>query len=710
MKIRISLPENVSRKLKTSAFTFLLLITFYFFLPAQAIAGWEWINPLPQGNNLNDIIFVGKDLGWSVGNFGTIYQTTDGGKNWSVTKTDFTTNLTCVCFADANNGWACGESGKIYFTSDGINWKEQTTNTAIKLNAVSFCDKNNGFAAGDSGLVLMTNDGGSNWVRLINAPHAFYSDVACVSPGVGYFSAQYADFIKTTDAGITWDRKNLINTTTINKMKFLDSLNGFMACNSGVIFHTTDGGINWDMFNPYTWLNLRDISFFNTKYGIAIGDNGYTLKTTDGGLTWTEQKEPSDLNFSDIYIINLELIFALNNTGYIFKSTDFGVSWEIVSNAFCYENLYSVYFQDSDNGWVGGNKLYRTTDGGKSWNLIKLDLYDYSLKILSIKFLNKNFGCIVGRSEKGGLVLRTTDGGISWSYNYKGFIPLNVFILDSNILFICGTQYTGKTGNQRMISKSIDGGKTWNLQLFPSSFGYELQKFAFTDNNHGFAVGYQAYFTTNNCGETWKEAMKYNEGLNNIFFLNSSIGWIVGNYLWAQDIIKKTTDGGLNWIDISAPGQCFLPIDVYFSDLNNGWMLCSDPDSNIVRTTDGGSTWKTEEILTNTILNMFSFPNSKVGYAVGDNGTILKYTGEDIINVEEEIIDSKSVDIEIYPNPVEDFLYLRHTEFQSNIEIFTSLGTKVFECKISEIIDVSVLPPGIYFLKSGSSVSKFVKI
>ena len=42
---------------------------------------WQWVNPLPQGNDLNDVIFVDINEGWTVGDVGTILHTTDGGWN-----------------------------------------------------------------------------------------------------------------------------------------------------------------------------------------------------------------------------------------------------------------------------------------------------------------------------------------------------------------------------------------------------------------------------------------------------------------------------------------------------------------------------------------------------------------------------------------------------------------------------------------------------
>ena len=47
------------------------------------LKGWQWQNPLPQGNAINSIKFAGdKRHGWAVGGDGVILATTNGGFDW----------------------------------------------------------------------------------------------------------------------------------------------------------------------------------------------------------------------------------------------------------------------------------------------------------------------------------------------------------------------------------------------------------------------------------------------------------------------------------------------------------------------------------------------------------------------------------------------------------------------------------------------------
>ena len=46
-------------------------------------SGWFWQNPLPQGNALEWVCFTDANSGWTVGDYGTILHTTDGGSTWN---------------------------------------------------------------------------------------------------------------------------------------------------------------------------------------------------------------------------------------------------------------------------------------------------------------------------------------------------------------------------------------------------------------------------------------------------------------------------------------------------------------------------------------------------------------------------------------------------------------------------------------------------
>ena len=86
--------------------------------------GWEWQNPLPQGNSIN-----------------------------------------CVRFApDKLHGWAVGADGVILRTRDGgFSWEAQTARGAVARYGLFVFDRQRAFAVGARGTILFTKNGGERW-------------------------------------------------------------------------------------------------------------------------------------------------------------------------------------------------------------------------------------------------------------------------------------------------------------------------------------------------------------------------------------------------------------------------------------------------------------------------------------------------------------------------------------------------------------------
>ncbi len=102
----------------------------------------------------SDIFFVDNSYGWicnmrgpsSVAyDYASVFQTTDGGKNWKKIHTFDERDLIKVYFIDKNNGWVAGS--KIYYTSDGgKNWTAQIKSPTMSLVDLQFVDYSTGYA------------------------------------------------------------------------------------------------------------------------------------------------------------------------------------------------------------------------------------------------------------------------------------------------------------------------------------------------------------------------------------------------------------------------------------------------------------------------------------------------------------------------------------------------------------------------------------
>jgi len=104
---------------------------------------------------------VDANIGWAVGNSGTILHTANGGSNWNPQTSGTSSHHYGVYFIDADTGWIVGESGIIMHTTDGgSSWSEQNSGTSNALNSIFFVDANTGWAVGNFGTILHTTTGG----------------------------------------------------------------------------------------------------------------------------------------------------------------------------------------------------------------------------------------------------------------------------------------------------------------------------------------------------------------------------------------------------------------------------------------------------------------------------------------------------------------------------------------------------------------------
>jgi photosystem II stability/assembly factor-like uncharacterized protein len=98
----------------------LLSIIFILILHSNIFSQWEWLNPKPQGNNLNSIESIDENNIIAVGDYGTILKTSNGGDNWDIIESGINNNLNSVFIYDQNNMWVCGNNGMILKSTDGV--------------------------------------------------------------------------------------------------------------------------------------------------------------------------------------------------------------------------------------------------------------------------------------------------------------------------------------------------------------------------------------------------------------------------------------------------------------------------------------------------------------------------------------------------------------------------------------------------------------
>ena len=117
--------------------------------------GWQWQNPLPQGNSINAIRFApNKRHGWAVGSNGVVLTTSNGGFEWQEQLSPTNTTLYGMYVKDRSRVVVTGARGVVMTTSNGgSKWVLRKTNIRDHLFAVTFApqDPLKGWAVGTFG-------------------------------------------------------------------------------------------------------------------------------------------------------------------------------------------------------------------------------------------------------------------------------------------------------------------------------------------------------------------------------------------------------------------------------------------------------------------------------------------------------------------------------------------------------------------------------
>src|SRR6185369_2358234 len=180
----------ISLALRNSLLSIVLLLVCPLLGEAQDPSrGWQWQNPLPQGNTINAIRFAAnKRHGWAVGSNGVVLSTDNGGFEWEEQESPANTTLYGMYVKDRSRVVISGARGVVMTTSNGgSKWVLRNTGVRDHLFAITFAPQNplTGWAVGTFGSIVATTDGGKTWKQQTSHTTAHLFSVAFVDAKTG---------------------------------------------------------------------------------------------------------------------------------------------------------------------------------------------------------------------------------------------------------------------------------------------------------------------------------------------------------------------------------------------------------------------------------------------------------------------------------------------------------------------------------------------
>ncbi|NBP68267.1 MAG: hypothetical protein EBU52_05940 [Cytophagia bacterium] len=308
----------------------------------------------------------------------------------------------------------------------------------------------------------------------------------------------------------------------------------------------------------------------------------------------------------DICFVSEKIGWYVNGHGKLYKTVDGGESWKLQlekKGSF----FRALAFVDSLHGYLGtvGTDyfpnvtdtipLYRTTDGGKSWQPV---VYKgpYVKGICAIDIVKEqyiNHGVIgyrhhiyaVGRVGSPAMAIISHNNGetfTSQAFSGNAKMAFDIKMFDQREGFVCSASSEDISQSNALILHTIDGGKTWQ-EVYRSARPFETTwKITFPSRNVGYA-SIQSY----NPDPTVK-----------------------------QQRIAKTTDGGKTWVELNLVENAQArEFGIGFIDENHGYVGTM---SSGYETKDGGATWTAVDMgMACNKIRFYKEGTQLYGYAIG---------------------------------------------------------------------------------------------
>jgi photosystem II stability/assembly factor-like uncharacterized protein len=280
-----------------------------------------------------------------------------------------------------------------------------------------------------------------------------------------------------------------------------------------------------------------------------------------------------------------------------------------------------VVFVDENVGWYGNGagKLFKTTDGGRIWTQ-QLDRPGTFVRALGFVDADLGFLGNIGPDYFPGVtdatpLYRTRDGGASWEPvpidgpAVKGICAIDVLrtpfinagVLDHRVTVRAG----GRVGSPAFLATSRDGGETFTSEDLSAHTAMILDV-QFVNEQVGFICGATAgdvqtshalILRTGDGGATWQ---KVHEGARpwettwKMSWPSPKVGYVtIQSYdpdtTKSARYVAKSIDGGLTWTELPwVDDHAVRAFGIGFVDDRRGW-IGAVPGG--FETRDGGQTW-----------------------------------------------------------------------------------------------------------------------
>jgi photosystem II stability/assembly factor-like uncharacterized protein len=495
-----------------------------------------------------------------------------------------------------------GTSGGIYRSTDGgESWSMVLYRVFVQALAIDPENPIIVYAGTSSQGVLKSNDSGSTWSPANNGLAAVKIASLAINPkstSILYAGAQGTGrrIYKSVDGAATWNASgpeievfalaiNPDNPAIVYAASFSSTPD-----RTGIYKTTTAGEV---------WAEIPGSPMDGGRYGpkalaidskmpdiLYVSNYFEAYKSTNGGVSWTPFAPSSDIGFV-VFCVNPQnssIVYAGSAAWGVYRSTNGGTVWVPARSGLTGLSItgFALDPQNPATLYVASrSQLFKSVNGGFNWT--KLGWSRLSIGHLAVDPQNPNTIYLAS----GGLY-KSTDGGSTWNRVFVdpaselGLVAIAIYPEDSRILYI-GT-FEGK------IYKSTDGGANWSAVSGPSDHLNDLVIDPRNAANLLAGTSGNGLFRSTDGGASWNSI---DNGLGSKYIwdlvINPQNSSIV--YASTEHNVFKSINGGVDWSAVSN-GLAGVNVEVLAMNPETPKNLYAGTYTHgVFRSIDGGSNW-----------------------------------------------------------------------------------------------------------------------
>lgn len=535
---------------------FAIIVSILVSLPVVAETAWRSTGP--WGGSASSIAVDGRNPSVLLAGARNtaVFRSSDGGAHWTRLPfpRHFSGTITSVAIQDglylAGVEAQRSAFGGVWYSEDGgQTWRQAAGITGCSVQQLTFWAKDpRQVVAATMDGVWRSADAGRNWTRISVPYNHELRAVTAVAIDPGDANIIYAGTThlpwKTTDGGKTWVsiHEGMLDDSDVFSI-YIDPAHPerLLASACSGIYHSDTGGAHWTKFPGIPASERRthvirrhplrpDVLYAATTLGL--------LRSVNGGRTWRK--------LNTLHILSLvfdprtpeRLYIAAEGTG-LWRSDDSGETLRAINQGFVNRRLTALTAGAGGLAALAsdettGSSVYRSADGGQSWELISKP---------DDRHLSRLAGCaslpaflLAGNDRR---LLRSADGGHSWRISdLPGTRRLGA------LACLDGPKPTLWAGTDQGLLRSTDLAATWQaVRLTTADIEHRISHIQADARGRLLVRTAQAVYASEDRGATFRalSILFPLSLLNDIVWLDRSLLAATAHGLYGSD------DGGRSW-------------------------------------------------------------------------------------------------------------------------------------------------------------------